>query len=918
MELHNRYLHYPTLDISILQIISNEFEDNIFTVLHRLVQFYNCTLTEEKLTISKLEMCRMILCYEYQLTFSCDEKHNDKKYKFDAEKTCFHSIKEIFPIQHTRNTTEMLVLHDIIILQMVLYCNIKSIKQHLENFLNSSSCYIIYRDTRVMYMRILESFLESLRLYQLLYKNIVNYEDEFKKLASIYLEAVKSWMKKKEHTEWVSFASMLPMLMNTFAPEYILFPIWEYTLNERNDLKESLSILSIMADTCFIDSTYIHNNMYSTDTFWLLILEGLRSSIQQYRKQAIFIMKKAIDSMKKVHIIELGLTKASITPFICDESGDLILSIDCIKQKFFLVYEALEEKQYHLVAPALTHITSLIKASEQHKFCNNCFDPVWLQCIFEKVLQHENHNIVKWGIIYICKLDAIIVNDRFLELFVNVLNNNFLYECQTDDECPEIVKELLAFFIRAEEKKVDLVNNFLKKISQVIWGPIAIFYVIYALCTVPCKMIVHSRWQTAELHAIKSLVEINLNMHSHILRTASQIELWRTIPSYIQKIDDLTLFANILATFPFGEDSTKMIFSWNIITKWMEKILTKEDAIAFVKKICVEFSCENINSEMNPKTFALMICLLHDANLILSYKTCPAEKILNNWLCYLNGVDIRPYADIHSSINIIEFIAHLLNFSVIQSSTKITQLISRYLHIIYKFLIKNMKKIAIKLTYEDYIRYVIIISSYTYNANILLLKNDINNYIEQLQNESIYLLKNVQYPSLGYLYALHILYLSQNILVLPVAYTFYTEHLLNIQEIHINIDEANLKGKVTSEYYLLLSKLLYQYLINSSLHSWMCTTTLFSNILKFFELGGIEIIPRIAMILTVIVDNKIIKGTNDRQTLEHIFKQCWKCTFFNKKNNILWTAVQNLIDVIINNNFLLEVNAIEFIAEVNY
>ncbi|EFN85513.1 Probable methyltransferase TARBP1 [Harpegnathos saltator] len=750
---------------------------------------------------------------------------------------------------------------------------------------------------------------------------------ELKEIGSMYLEIIKSWMKIKEDSEWGLFASIFPMLLKTFASEHIIFPLWDYILNKMSDLKEFLTVLSIIVDTCHFTSsystklTYIHHDIYCKNTFWLLLLEGLRSPLQQYRKQALYIMKRVTDFMSKTDTLHLGLTKAEVTPFICSKSDDSALPIDSINQKFFLVYEASEEKQYHLVTPALTHITSLVKANKEHKSCQ-CFNIEWLRCILEKILHHENNNIVKWSVLYVCKLDSIIhiFDSQFLKMFVSILNNSFLYECQSNEDCPEIVRELSTFFRCMGE--TSLLNIFLKKVSEITWGPIAIFYIIHTLRVTSQETVQRNNWRVAELNAVKSLVETNLSMHSHILRIASQIELLRTIPNFVREIDNLTLLANVLATFPSEEGLTRGRFPWDIITAWLRKVLTKEDAVTFVEQTCTRYSCENLVCEVSPRTFALMIFLLHDAGLIFSCKMCPTEKALNKWLSSLNDIEMRPYANIRSSIDIAEFMSHSLNFFT-QGETYcvMTHLISLYIHATFKLLIKNMKKMATGLTYEDYTRYTAILSSHIAHADLVMPKRDVNSYTIKLRDESIRLLKNTQHrQNMQYLYGLCILHLCQDILTSSTHEgTFYTVHLLNTQAIPIQTDNdaktMNLKGKIASEYYLLLSRLTYRYLLNSPMHTWIPTSTLLTNLLKFLELGKTEIISEVATILILMIDNGAIRDTNDRETLEYIFQSCWRSTFVSKKNNIFWTAIQNLTGVIVNDNFLLLPGATEFITE---
>ncbi|KYN44609.1 putative methyltransferase TARBP1 [Trachymyrmex septentrionalis] len=914
MDLHNRYLRFSTVNVSLLQTINKSIS------IHHLIQSYNYEMTKEELDVDKLEFCRLLLCYEYQSVFrnieKCDKKHKKHLTPVNAkEPVNFPSVKMIFPPNCSRNISQISLLCDIINLQMILYYNIGSIKEYLQNFLYSNDMYIATNNSRIMYMKILEHLLEFLRLYQL--HSIDKDSKALESFGHIYLEIIKSWLKFKEDCEWRQFALMFPKLVEIFTPSCIVFPLWNHFLYEINDLKESLIGLSIMADICFTSSNsmnYIQCDIYCNNTFWLLILKGLRSPLQQYRKQALYVMKKAIGSTSTNVILnfesQLNVTKAEITPFICSNS-DSSLSIDDIKEKFFLLYEALEEKKEHLITPTLIHAAALIKINKEHRACN-CFNIVWLQCILEKILLHENNHIAKWGVSYVCKLDKTMFDDQFLELFIHVLNNNFLYECQSDEKCPGIVKELSQFLEYAE--KSDLLNRFVKKISCVAWGPVAIFYIVHVLRTISHHGSQHSDWQTTELNAIKFLVETNLSMHSRILRTASQTELLRAIPNYVRKINNLPLLANVLATFPSGESLTRGTVPWNVITTWLEKVLAREDVITFIKETCAKYLNQDASPEINPRTFAIMIYLLYDANLIFLCQTCPDIEALNNWLYTLNGINARPYADVILSMNVVEFISYLLYLSPMGSHNNMMDFISLHIRITFNFLIKNMRKMSTELSYENYTRYTAIVSSHIINAPFFMSKKDVNIYAEKLQNESINLIHDLQNLNIQYLYGLHTLYLSQNILTLPLTKTFYIKRLLNTRmNIHNDINEEKiLKGKMASEYDLLLLKLLHQYLINSPVPSWIPITTILSNLLQFLEVGSPENVSEIAKILIIINDSKIINDTSDKETLEYIINLSFTYIINSKRNNIFWTAIENLMEVIINNNFLFLLNAIQF------
>ncbi|KAG7203391.1 hypothetical protein KM043_013461 [Ampulex compressa] len=164
----------------------------------------------------------------------------------------------------------------------------------------------------------------------------------------------------------------------------------------------------------------------SSKKFWLLAIEGLKSTTQQDRKQALFVMKRAVEC-----IITGNITLVN-TPVAIQRDEAIVR----IWQTFFLVFEALEEKQYHLIVPALTHVATLIEENQEYGSYSDGFNVICLRVLYGRIFNHENNTIVKWGICSACTLPTIIFDDEFLELFLNALNNTFLYEYQPCEEEP--------------------------------------------------------------------------------------------------------------------------------------------------------------------------------------------------------------------------------------------------------------------------------------------------------------------------------------------------------------------------------------------------------------------------------------------------------------------------------------------------
>ncbi|XP_043584923.1 uncharacterized protein LOC122568806 isoform X1 [Bombus pyrosoma] len=912
MDLHERYMRTSTIDFSILELLDIAFKDDPFLLLHRLNKYYNTEILKDNLYAKQLHTFRMILCYEYQLIFDTKKKHS----KAVSNDLCFKIIENtLLEKKKLQNFIEYPILYDIIILRLTLHCDVQCIEQHLINFQKSNADTLNSNESKILYMKILECFLESLQLKKFLYNDLES--NLLKRFNSLYLKDIILWLQMKENKEWQLFASIFPKLINTFDSESIFPAVWNCILNELDDLKDLLSALSILIDIYFSlnlkDNSLIHHDLYCTKQLWLLIMKSLKSPIQQYRKQALFIMKRITCFMSTIAESDLKSIEYTITPFLCNQSIKTEISINDIRQNYFLILEALEEKQHHLILPALTHLPILVKGSQEHAACNNCFSNIWLQLSFERILLHENNTIVKQGILYVCKLPALLHDDQFVKLFIHVLNNTFLYECQTYQQEPEILNDIVTLFIHVKKEQVEFLNKVLQIMNEETWAPIPIFYMMKVLRTVSSQVL--NYWKDDQLNIIKSLIQKN-QMQSYILRIAFQIELLKTIPLSIKKINDLKIVMDMLLEFPLEEIFIRNSFLWNIIIAWLKEVLVKVDAINFIKFICKEHPCQNLHVKFNPAKFALIVTMFHDAGLILQQKSCSVEAVLNNWLSSLKGIATRPYADTAHIFYMIEFMSYLLNLSDIDTQKSIIQLFTLYINDALKFLLKSSKSIPYKFNYEELNRYLNAITSTLNNGNLLLTKQEILHYVEKFKNDSITIIQNIkQYTNMHYIYALYILHYTQNILCTNHT-SFYLQPLLNIHDIHIpsnDESEIELKGKIASDCYVLLARLVNQFLTKVEIKLWPQNIDWIKNISYLYEMGGNEIIPEVALILKTMVNKGAIGDLENKLNLISIFTTCWKTTLLSTKNKIYFLAIKNLIGVVINNNFLVLPNIKDFV-----
>ncbi|KAL6257227.1 hypothetical protein P5V15_012154 [Pogonomyrmex californicus] len=725
-----------------------------------------------------------------------------------------------------------------------------------------------------------------------------------------------------------TLTSIFPKLVNIFPWNDIAYPLWACVINDINSRPDvstecTITILSTIADICFLSFDSVSSvqcDIYCEDIFWILIFKGLISPMSQCRKQALYIMKAAVNSLNenRSKLITSEYTKAEITPFICNQIY-ISPSVDCIKEKFFLIHEALEQEQDDLIMSASTHMTDLIEANKKHNICK-CFDVIWLRFIFKRILQHNSIHVQKWGVSFVHKFDKAVWNERMIELFVQALNNIFFYEYRSDEDCSESLRPLTEFFKQAQ--KINLFEKFLQNINvNNIYEPVAIFYIMHALRILSPEEIHYCAWKTDELKAVKLLVKQNLSDSSSIPCIASQLELLRAIPNYVHRIDDLSLFADVLATFFCLARETD---SWNVITTWLSSVLQNERATNFIAATCIDYLTPEA-PRLNLTTFATMICLLYDANLIFQQQNseCLAIRPLNNLLHSWNTS-----SNIFKNNNAAKFISHLIDIGTKGGHCEgMLKFISLHIETTISFLINKMRVISTKLMFQNYTKYINIVSSHLNALTFLPIKmtqNTHQSYIERLQRESINLVKSLQSNvNIQYLYGLHILYLSQEVRVDRLIDN--TKDILFILSTSRNIchNVENLEKEIVSDYLLLLSKLIYQYIVNH-LETLSITAfdTLLSYLQPFLKFLRTKNISELAKILGIVTNKFMCEEGNEyikiKKTFMVIFNNCFTYIMTKEKDiNIFWTAIQSLMEVIINNNFLRSSNAAEFTKRVS-
>ena len=110
---------------------------------------------------------------------------------------------------------------------------------------------------------------------------------------------------------------------------------------------------------------------------------------------------------------------------------------------FFLVMETLEEKQMHIINPVLPRMKSLEERILEKKES----DCAWIQCIYKRLLSHENIQVIKWGLHNLCLVKVEFWpdmghSDWLYDVLLTGLNNMVFYVREKADQLPQLGTDL--------------------------------------------------------------------------------------------------------------------------------------------------------------------------------------------------------------------------------------------------------------------------------------------------------------------------------------------------------------------------------------------------------------------------------------------------------------------------------------------
>lgn len=813
---------------------------------------------------------------------------------------------------------------DILVLHMVIYYDSSTILNNfkiLQNLVHGHNT----KDNEIelLDIKLMVCYLDSLLLHE--DKCTPSIETELVELALGFTVLVREWIKSEDRKQCQILTVFLPKVIEVTKHNKMIIQEWKLLFEQKDDIADKLSVLCLTADLWFPINSINNETLISEamkEPLWLLLLKGLLSLVPQQRKQALYLLKRVVDFIDgcKIRDIEMVDYK-KVRPLICTKNIALQIAFKKNLNNFFLILEALEEKQKHLVVPVFPLLKSLLDETFQQNNCTTAgIHIAWMRCALLRVLRHDNIAVVKWGLLNALALDSKLYDDELLDMVLEVLNNTYIYENDTGEE-PTVVQELTKFLNYAELNNNHLVTNFIMNASKMTWGPVALFYVIHALSLVERSS---SSWKEDQLEAVKSLAEINLTMHCRILRIGSQIELLETLTHFATESLDLVAITNTLSAFSTNEALIRGQLSWKRISTWLSKIVKEKEVIGFIEKISNQLrSDEKFQTNLNMKSFSLMIMLFHDGHLIFNSKSCSGLKILRNLFDCLIGAESRPYANAELRKKSLELINHLSDFMTTNDSI-LYDLISDYADAILRFTFKNLRNISDGTSIDDIDTYISVTKQLFALNNSDTPKREVLNHIERFELESRNIIEDGIYSNtLQRYFGIQILHACLKatstkhrnyIFIEPLYDTYKTLTSLQLEETNINSTEKrNSRGKVAAKYYKFVAELFREYVTNEFVDQWIQRIDWIEEVAHLTQVGGKNIFAPLIGILSQILYKGVV-GPINIDAFKSVVRFCWKSVF---ESNDCHLATEEIMELIFSSPFLECKETLELTIEVN-
>ncbi|XP_071794760.1 probable methyltransferase TARBP1 isoform X2 [Asterias amurensis] len=353
--------------------------------------------------------------------------------------------------------------------------------------------------------------------------------------------------------------------------------------------------IPVLSDSVVSSSSW----MLSSDEFWRVLQSGLIHSDPLARKQACFLMKRAIgktsmenkklESTSSVNdVSETSSDRASRNGITSGDdvpvfwwSSDVQEKLLAMWADFFLLYEALDEVQVHVVMPVMPRLKSLIQsASSNQSGVKAMLHTSWLTILFSRSFVHETKTMLQWGLLQYLHVDintCPMIQQGGVEFFFNtvlpVLCDDNLYGGQAVTSLgsrPPVAVALRGFInkfvgVLGTCQTEVFLRNFLLAVSHQSWSPISLTFIFETLTSLP----VYNAWGAAELQVLREMQFSCISMLSISYRSVVQCLMIESVLKLLDK-DNTTLhqLSNLLGIFSRNDCLIRGSHLWNQVCQW--------------------------------------------------------------------------------------------------------------------------------------------------------------------------------------------------------------------------------------------------------------------------------------------------------------------------------------------------------------
>lgn len=357
--------------------------------------------------------------------------------------------------------------------------------------------------------------------------------------------------------------NVVPKLVNVSKTYTAINNLWADVSTGSSSLPYKLFILCGLANF-FISKDHSNLLVIKFNNFWIIIQKSLISDDALVRKKGLYLLKRSVDIAATLNLqVNEDLFSWSY------------LINDCLQkcwEKFFILFEILEEKQSHLVIPL---INSTFKEAEPFGY----LEKSWTLVIYKRLLSHDSLQVTKLGILTLLKsnisscMQNPILYEAVLKILFHKLNNMVLFSCNSST----IEWSAADIALKQWFKEVDLTQEefkhfftlVLRAVMSVQWCTTPLFHVLYNMSLTPEFKVMDEE----KMENISVFLKDVVRTQNVFIRGAVQCAILRMITKMSSNGLSTMSIVNTVGVFRSNESICRGLKSWDLLKEWAGECL---------------------------------------------------------------------------------------------------------------------------------------------------------------------------------------------------------------------------------------------------------------------------------------------------------------------------------------------------------